>query len=352
MNFKVDTRFQTWAHTQDKNEALKTKQAEVLPPHLNLESEMAQNVATVQQGKIQETQEDISLFMGGRLREMRGGKNTLGEERRRDIQSVKQLAKGTNSVELAELMAKFGDDDASITELLNTVRSSGITDGMSMLLLGSFLNRKSLSTKSKKILEETLSELLESEGEWPVSLFASLSASELSAGALAAIKTIYQRTYSGDDEQRSMSELFEEMKDWKDRQEKIRILLRSLALDLAPSAESDIEIRIANAINQLRRLLQFLVIEDHAFYVGDILNVDGNRILEEVLVILRQNWFYPEWFQQRITLLGMNRFAFIWLRRLEELMRLLPLGCYQDEEQREQLSDVLTQLITSLDEEE
>lgn len=352
MNLKVDTRFKTWAHSQDKKEALKTKQAQALPLHLTLESEMAKNIAKTQQGKTQEVQEDISLFIGGRLREARGRRTEPVEEKRRDIQSIKQLAKGTYSVELSQLLATFGDNDAGISELLNLVRSGGIATGMSLLLLGSLLNRKSLSPKLKKILEDTLSELLESESEWPVSLFASLSTSDLSAGSLVAIKTIYQRTYSEDDKQRSVSELFEEMKDWKDRREKIRILLRSLALDLAPSAESNIEIRIANAINQLRRLLQFLVIEDHAFYVGGVLNMDGNRILEEVLVILQQNWFYPEWFQQRITLLGVNRTAFIWLRRLEELMRLLPLGCYKDEEQREQLSEALTLLITSLDDEE
>lgn len=62
MNLKVDTRFQTWAHTQDKKEALKTKQAQVLPQHLNLENEMAQNIAKTQQGNIQDTQEDISLL--------------------------------------------------------------------------------------------------------------------------------------------------------------------------------------------------------------------------------------------------------------------------------------------------
>ncbi|MCC3703342.1 type III secretion system gatekeeper subunit SctW [Rouxiella badensis] len=286
-----------------------------------------------------ETQENIGFTIGsspGRGRGQSGG--TGGTDRSRPRSMVQKLVKaGTASEdEIKELRSRIGgiEEAEEVDDLLNSMKRNEMDAGEMALMLGSMLNEENISPSRRKKLQQALNKVMDDE-DWLLQLFGSLEFGSLHRSALGELRRLYQKAAS---RQSGLNYWFSQFRQLKDRKRKMKTLIRALAFEL--SAENDVsDIRLAAVVTDLKRILQFMTIEDHSQKMAKDLKipeVTGDRITEELLEIVQQSWVYSDWLYQRASsILPEGHSQHGYARRMVELVKMLPEACFEDVEQRE-----------------
>lgn len=285
-----------------------------------------------------EAQENIGIAMGSQLNSGRSGQGSVAD-RSRPRSMVQRLARQVASTapdQLESLRERIAAviEVEEVDDLLNSMKRHKFDLGEMALLLGSMLNEKGLTTKRRNQLEQALNGIMDDE-DWVLQLFGKLEFGAINHSGLAELRRLYQRAAS---RKSGLTYWFSQFRQLKDRQRKLKTLIRALAFEL--SAEQNIsDIHLAAVITDLKRILQFMAIEDHSQRVANELQlpeVDGDRITEELLEIAQQAWVYSDWLYDRASqLLPEGHSQHGYARRMSELVKLLSDECFEDIEQRE-----------------
>ena len=304
---------------------------------------------------MQETQENIGFALAGRSSST-SGNGSGGADRARPRAMIQRLARQVSVVapnqaeDLRQRIPAIEHVD-EVDDLLNSMRQHKMDAGEMALLLGMMLNDSDLSPARRRRLELALERVMDEE-DWMLKLFGFLEFGAMGPGGLAELRRLYQRAAS---RQSGLAYWFSQFRKLLDRRRKLKTLIRALSFEL--SAEFDIsDIRLGAVITDLKRILQFLTIEDHCERVAKALNtpeVDGDRITTELLEIMQQSWVYPDWLKDRATQMlpeGYSQHGYA--RRMVDLVKLLPDDCFDDIEQRETVLQAFTEYQEKLVNEE
>lgn len=305
---------------------------------------------------VQEAQENIGFMVGGMLGRRGAAGQSGPSERPRARNMLQRLAKQVSDVapdQIEELRHRIPGVEKieEVDDLLDSMRRNGFDAGEMALLLASMLNEKGISDIRRKRLECGLDLTMEDE-EWALLLFGRLELGSLTPSALAELRRLYQRAAS---ERSGLVYWFNQFRKLNDRRRKLKTLIRALAFEL--SAESGTtDIRLAAVITDLKRILQFLTLEDHCQRLATrlaISDITGERVGETLLEIIQQSWVYVDWLDGLISgQLPDGQSRHTYARGLMELARLLPENCFEDQEQRETVLSAFLEYQEQLADEE
>ncbi|WP_253306475.1 TyeA family type III secretion system gatekeeper subunit [unidentified bacterial endosymbiont] len=300
---------------------------------------------------LQETLEEMSLAMGSRLKDLKRRDENRGI--RTTQEAVIELVESLDDPQLIDELEQFSQLGEGSESPLEQLQEAGIPAGKQLLLVAALLAYKRPNEQRRRRLERALASLMAGDEAWGLQLFGHLELGELTDSALPALKRIYQRSQRDDQPQQGIAEWLAEIKAWPDRQQRIRVLLRALSFDLSITADHSQQNRLAATINDLKRLLLFLGMEAHCNALAQALHLSEEQVLNEILEIIEQIWIYPEWLAGRLPALGLpEEQQAHYLRRLTELLQLLPEPCYKDADQKEQTLKALMTLQDQLDEQQ
>lgn len=313
---------------------------QIVPAANSLHSE----IQRIRYESLMETMESMSLVMGSRLRNF-GGRGFTTTERSGQLQDMLMRwvpkVEGLMLVELVDRFPMLGADD---NDPIAQLQLCDVPDGAMVLLLASLLGNPRLEHKRRRRLEDALSRLLEDESIG-VDIFGWLEIGAINKNDLLPIRQLMQRVKRDDEELLGgMGGWFAEVKEWPDRNQRLRVLIRAMALDLKPDGNYQ-SAKIVNAINELKRLLLFFSMEEHCASVAWSVGIPAETMFSEVLLLLEQSWIYPDWIASRMAIMGLtDDISFIWVRRMLELLRFIPSPCFLDDGQCDQLIETFTQL--------
>lgn len=320
-----------------------TLQGEVIPAHSVMTlagQELLEILQAVLGESIEETLEEIGLSLGARLKDQ---KSVEAEERnqRRQQLLVKLIAQLSDSANT--LLQQNIPPDLDIALLVSKLQQGGLSAGQQILLLATLLANCKDNPLRRRSLSQLLGPLLESEG-WEVELFGLLELGSAGSRSLGALKQLFQQSIHQSGV--SVAEWFARVSRWPQRQQRVRVLMRAVAFDLASQPPPKQGERLAATLDQLRRLLMFLGLEDHCCRMGSACGVAGDTILSEVLAVVGQPWLFNSWLAPRVAIItgpdaNLQR-GFI--RRFYELVKLMPVECFNDEEQQAQILAVLLEI--------
>ncbi|WP_424647117.1 type III secretion system gatekeeper subunit SctW [Chromobacterium vaccinii] len=285
-----------------------------------------------------ETLENIGFALGSQARDrMRG--QSASADRARPRSMLQRLAKQVSTVasgQLEELRQRIPGIEAveEVDDLLNSLRQHQFDAGEMALLLAAMLGEDGLPAVRRRRLEAALDQVMDDE-DWALQLFSHLEFGAVGKSGLAELRRLYQRAAS---RQSGLVYWFGQFRRMNDRQRKLKTLIRALAFELSAEGGAT-DIRLATVITDLKRVLQFLGMEDHCQRVAQALAIpelDGNRVIEELLEIIQQSWVYPDWLSSRADDLVPEAYSrHGYARRMGELVKLLPDDCFEDIDQRE-----------------
>ncbi|WP_145539433.1 TyeA family type III secretion system gatekeeper subunit [Yersinia kristensenii] len=312
---------------------------EITPAH-SIMALASMELSEVRQTALEETMEEIGLSLGSRLKDQKSVEAEERSQRRQEL-LVKLITQLSGSADA--LLPQNIRLDMDISLLASQLRQGGLSIGQQILLLAAMMAYSKNNPLRRRSLSQLLEPLLE-EGGWEIELFGLLELGSKESQGLAAIKQLFAQSI--EQNELSVAEWFTQISRWPQRQQRVRILMRAVAFDLASQPPPRHGKRLAATLYQLRRLLMFLGLEDHCNHMGRACGVAGDMILHEVLAVVGQPWLFSGWLQPRIeviTGLDINtRRRFI--RRFYELFNLMPVDCFNDQEQQQQILAVLLEI--------
>lgn len=268
------------------------------------------------------------------------GGNPLGaSDKSRPRNMLRRLASQVASVapeQLEELRGRISaiEQVEEVDDLLNSLRRHQFDSGEMTLLLAAMLNEHDLTPAKRRRLELALDRAMNDE-DWTLQLFGYLEFGTVGRHGLAELRRLYQQATSQHSE---MLYWFSQFRQLNQRQNKLKSLIRALAFELS-SGFGISNIHLASVITDLKKILQFLTLEDHSQRVAKALKLpaeDGDRIIEELLIVVQQSWIYPDWLSERASkLLPEGHGQYGYTRHMVDLIKLMPEGCFDDIEQRE-----------------
>ncbi|KWN63602.1 type III secretion system gatekeeper subunit SctW [Burkholderia ubonensis] len=296
-----------------------------------------------------ETLEDLGFAVGTGSRDGRRGIGNGRTERARTRAMLQQLIKqigATSAAKLDNLRQRI----PAIEELDapdDAMRDSGFDAGEMALLLGALLEDGTLIGTRRSRVEDALSNVLDSD-EWALQLFNYLEFGQLGRTGLTQLRQLYQRAGA---RQRSLTQWFDDFHLLSDRQRKLKTLIRALAFELSAQGPA-MDRHLAAVIADLKRILQFLGIEDFCTRSAHGLNihgVDGDSLIRELLEIIEQTWISSDWLTQRTQYaVSEDALRYRYAKTIMELFKLLPNDCFSDDEQRDNILDACREHLESL----
>lgn len=312
---------------------------EINPAHSVMELASIE-LSEVRQTALEETMEEIGLSLASRLKDQ---KSIEAEERnlRRQQLLVKLITQLSGSSDM--LFSQKIPLDVDLVSLANKLRQGELSAGQQVLLLAAMLAHSKNNPLRRRSLSQLLGPLLEREG-WEVELFGLLELGTEGSRALGAVKQLFQQSIH--QSELSLAEWFTQVSRWPQRQQRVRVLMRAIAFDLSCRPFAQYGERLSATLYQLRRLLMFLGLEDHCSQVGNVCGVAGDMILNEVLAVVGQPWLFSGWLQPRIeAITGSDAKAQRgFIRRFYELFKLMPVDCFNDQEQQAQILATLLEI--------
>ena len=296
---------------------------------------MPRDSAAVSAGSFAETLEDIGFAVGTRMREPRRSQASGSAERPRRRSMLQQLVRQIGSVsatQLDDLRRRIPELD-ELEDAGDAMRAAGMNDGELALLLGAMLEEGKLSGARHRHAETRLATVL-SGNEWALQLFSHLEFGRTGHAGLAALRQLYQRAAT---QERRLTQWFDEFRRLPDRQRKLKTLIRALAFELSSEGPA-MDTRLAAVITDLKRILQFLGIEDHCKRCADRLqapDVDGDALIAALLDIIEQSWLSATWLDgQTQKMIRDASLRYHHAKGMMELVKLLPDDCFDDADQR------------------
>lgn len=268
------------------------------------------------------------------------GMNSFGSSgKSRPRNMLRRLANQVASVapeQLEELRGRISaiEQVEEVDDLLDSLRRHLFDSGEIALLLATMLNEHDLSPAKRRCLELSLDKAMDDE-DWTLQLFGYLEFGTVGRHGLAELRRLYQQATSQNSE---VLYWFSQFRQLNQRQKKLKSLIRALAFEL--SSEFGVSnVHLASVITDLKKILQFLTLEDHSKRVAKALKIpveEGDLIIEELLVVVQQSWIYPDWLSERASkLLPEGHCQYGYVRHMVDLIKLMPEACFNDIEQRE-----------------
>ncbi len=297
-----------------------------------------------------ETLEDIGFALGSKLRESRRLNSEGGVERPRTRSMLQQLIKQINAIsaaQLDELRQRIPNLDES-DDLADAMRKNGFNAGEMALLLGALLEEGRLSGARRKRVEDALAATLDND-EWAIQLFAHLEFGIASRTGLTELRQLYQRATT--QRQKRLVQWFEEFRKLSDRKRKLKTLIRALAFELSAEGPA-MNVHLASVITDLKRVLQFLSVEDHCNRVAQTLaepNLDGDQLIVELLEIVQLSWITAGTLADRTgAIIAEKTRQYRYARQMMEMVKLLPGDCFEDDEQQATLLEAFAEHLHML----
>ncbi|EPZ8357421.1 TyeA family type III secretion system gatekeeper subunit [Enterobacter hormaechei] len=300
---------------------------------------------SLHQTALSETMESMSLVMGSRLRQLSGRRSGTKDTIRELREEVSDLLPSVDEEIAIALVEEFGDMLDGEQDVLEMLTEKDIPDGAKLPLLAALIRSGQLSARKRKRLEDAMETLL-SDDELSIGLFAWLDLSEVDSKKLLTLKQLYQRISRDDEEaDKSLAEWFTEVQEWPDRYKRVKVLIKALAMDLKMGLIDSKE-RVYSAIYQLKKLLMFLGISETSYSLATEVELDNDIVLAEIITVLEQTWLTHDWFVDRADSLGIEgEKTGLWLTKLSELLKLLPVFCYLDDDHNEQILTMISEAI-------
>ncbi|RKT99119.1 SepL/TyeA/HrpJ family type III secretion system gatekeeper [Burkholderia sp. Nafp2/4-1b] len=301
-----------------------------------------------------ETLEDIGFSIGSRFREARRGAADGRAALPRTRSMLQQLIKQVSAVSVAEL-AQLRERIPGVDELddpADAMRGSGFNAGEIALLLSAMLEEGSLSGVRRKRVEEALATILEGD-EWALQLFARVEFGQSSRGILTELRRLYQHAAA---RQRRLTDWFDEFRRLHDRQRKLKTLIRALAFELSAQGPA-MDVHLAAVIGDLKRILQFLSVEDHCARAARALNAPGtgahdfaaDSLMQLLIECVEQSWISAGWVAARTNrTIYDDALRYRYTKAMHELVKLLPGDCFEDVEQREAILGAFAEHLEAL----
>ncbi|AQS36179.1 type III secretion effector delivery regulator, TyeA family [Shewanella psychrophila] len=309
-------------------------------PATNVMAMAAAELAEVRAEALEETMEGLSLGLSSHLKKINQGKEPEDLRFAALANLMKQLGdeQSTTVNKLVEQFASLGDGD----RILSQLKQSGMDSGSVMLLMMALVMSGKLGQAALKKLKQALKELLAQEGA-EIALFAAMEGLPLDHAGLHALTQMYQQAARGN---AGLAKWFDMLRHLPERRKKIRVLLRALSDPLNDQTAARNMVKLVAVVEDLRRLLIFLTLEEHCNLLGRATQIDGDEVLNISLQLIEQAWVYPQWLEERIChlpLLPARRLGF--LRRWRELVTIVPLDCFRDPEQKEHVEEAMMGLL-------
>ncbi|RQS44924.1 TyeA family type III secretion system gatekeeper subunit [Burkholderia sp. Bp8986] len=241
----------------------------------------------------------------------------------------------TEVVELAVRLSRCASE-LDLELLLSGMDMAGQLQALSLAL-----DKGAQSDQTDALLEQAFERCLQ-QPSWAISFFSAMEFGSLAGIAAADVAALYDHAASGCP---SLIEWFRKLKGIKDRSRKLKVMIHAMAAELTELRGSDERERLLDLVCSLKRLLAFLGIEEYCENVSrraKISNMNGDALLEVVLEILEEEWFYEELVLGRYEDVGMTSLERLrYVRSLRSVMSLLPDICFRDNDQRANIMDVI-----------
>jgi type III secretion system TyeA family effector delivery regulator len=306
-------------------------------------------LAALQSGQVdalQDTIEDLSLLLGSRLKDIKNKNDKSVADPRHVL--LEQLAEESD---LSLLNIKLGDVDT----LMTLLDSEEVPFDQGLLLLASWSGNEALDGQKREKIKGRLTTLMDANPEWALEMFASMELGDISPQTLTPLLQVMKRHQDKQDKEdaENLWEWFEEISDWPERDKRVRVLIRTLALELSSCVDETRQERLVATIKDLKKLLLFLGIEERSSFVAKSVQLSTHRVMKELLHTIEQTWITDSWVTHRLASLSLAENQHIhYLARFIEILKYLPEHCFLDDAQRNQILEAFTALYDRLSDDE
>ncbi|WP_165905432.1 TyeA family type III secretion system gatekeeper subunit [Parashewanella spongiae] len=316
---------------------LKSVNGQVQPAHTS--SSLAIEEFNIEAESMEQAFEDIGLVASKFKKTL--SKDNQDEARVTDLEELVATIEGKQGAEMSKLageLASLGDADA----IMSQIGQMNLDTGNVMMLLASIIGSGGLSEEVLKKLRKMLQEMLAEEGS-ELALIAAMEDLPLDQSGLDSLKNLYQRATHGEN---GLAKWFSLLKDMPERRKRIKVLLRALSNSLNDNDTSADMVKLISVIDDLRRLLIFMSIEDYCTLLARSCQAEDSSVLTVTLELVEQSWVYAEWLEERINSLSLAEDKKIgFLRRWRDLLLQLPHKCFRDPEQQEHIAESMMDLL-------
>ncbi|MEA3121611.1 MAG: hypothetical protein QOH33_1166, partial [Paraburkholderia sp.] len=135
-----------------------------------------------------------------------------------------------------------------------------------------------------------------------------------------------------------LAQWFFELRGLHQRKRKLKTLIRALAFELSAKGFATGP-QLAAVIGDLKRILQFLSMEDQCVRLArssSIEGLDGDTVMALLIEAIQESWLHANWIAERTSLITTDQArqcAFV--MRLNEVVKLLPSECFVDDDQKD-----------------
>jgi type III secretion system TyeA family effector delivery regulator len=326
-------------------------QSHLLDTRQEIRGAISENIAlaALQSGQLdalQDTMEDLSLLLGSRLKDIKNKNDKSVSDPRHAL--LEQLAEDRD---LSLLNIELGDLDT----LMTLLDSEEVPFDQGLLLLASWGENEALDGQKRKKIKDRLTALMDANPEWALEMFATLELGDVSPQTLSPLLQVMKRHQDKQDkeEAENLWEWFEEISDWPERDKRVRVLIRTLAVELSFCTDESHQKRLVATIKDLKKLLLFLGIEERSAFVAKSVELPARRVMKELLHTIEQTWITDSWVAHRLVSLSLTEDKHIlYLGRFTEILKYLPDLCFLDDAQRSQILEAFTAVYDRLSDEE
>ncbi|WP_175007352.1 HrpJ domain-containing protein [Burkholderia lata] len=291
---------------------------------------------------LEETQEDLSFALGGRVRNNRRGTTNQDCMRGRvlALKLVTELA-AVDSVELDNVLS--GPRDwLEAPQLLDALRRQTSDPGQMALMLAGMLARGQPDRRLRRKLEDALVAVI-ADDDLALSLFGVLEFGQSTLVLRQELRQLYHRASAS---RQKLSQWLDVLGEGEARQRKLRTMLRVLAYELSASGQPIVGSHLAAVIGDLKQLLRLLGLETHCDRAVEVLalpNLNGERLLRSVVVLVEQIWVNADSVAEMLPpVIPDQRYRLV--HALAKLIQLLPVDCFIDHEHKTQLEVAIAEL--------
>ncbi|MGL4602142.1 MAG: TyeA family type III secretion system gatekeeper subunit [Plesiomonas sp.] len=318
----------------------------------NMLTEIAAELSNLNEASIIETLEDMSLLLGSRWHDENKKREFLTKQGQNRILRILTLTQELSHSNIRD--SKVSLLQETVEEQLQRITSSNLpTTEQIALLTGLWRQCNELDPAHRHVKRRILS-LLSKDG-WEVALFGVIEFGKLPTDGFGAVRALFQESlHKGG---MTITEWFNQVRDWPERRKRICVLLRALAYSLSVNDAQAERIRIANIIHQLRRLSLFLSLESdcHLFDLTLLRltqaenKIDSDQTITRIISIIEQPWVFPDWLIQSVDLHSLpTNIHTSYLNQLYQLFSRLPEACFNEPDQRNQIHESILEAIDSV----
>lgn len=293
-----------------------------------------------QSDALEETQEDLSFALGGRLRELRNGKEQESSSRERVLMH-KLVAEVAMVAE--EDLSDLNDDNAwqHAPQLLSALQAQYPAPGAAALLA-----HRQPGARLRSRMEAALASLM-ADDQTAIALFATLEFGTVTPGLRQELLQLYHRALAP---RRQISQWLNLLGERQQRRKKIRAMLHLLAYALSASGQPIVGSHLAAVIDDLRQLLRLLGLEDYCDRAAAALGmpaISGEGLMLLVVQLIEQIWLNADTLAEMLPPQAeLDRYRL--LQSLGKLIQLLPDACFNDADHRLQLDEAIHSLSDSI----